>query len=163
MTRLGHLIDDPAGGQAQIIAEGPTRGTSWAASDHPEVAGYLVTPGVPLQAVSRDEQAARVALADRIVAGGATLVTTHTYPADDLRTWLHGTGVTWTIHTRRCTVPDDQQVYSASPLDRSSTARAALAGQPETAQLADSGQTVADRIRRGRPVEWCPRCLGGDA
>lgn len=137
-------------GAGTVVGPGPDPGTSWAVPDDPAVAGVVVdhaTHGhLPL---TRDEQAARMARAELVLARGVVLAW-HRLPEgsaylDEYR-----------VHLVRCAELDSDAVRLVDDgmwtrVQRGDVALAALRGEVFIRPVPGVNR---------RPAVWCPTCLG---
>jgi hypothetical protein len=137
-------------GAGTVVGPGPDPGTSWAVPDDPAVAGVVVdhaTHGhLPL---TREEQAARMARAELVLARGVVLAW-HRLPEgsaylDEYR-----------VHLVRCAELDTESARLVDDgmwtrVQRGDVALAALRGEAFICPVAGVNR---------RPATWCPTCLG---
>lgn len=137
-------------GAGTVIGPGPEPGTTWAVTDDPAVAGVVVdhaTHGhLPL---TRDEQAARMARAELVLARGVVLAW-HRLPEgsaylDEYR-----------VHLVRCAELDTESARLVDDgmwtrVQRGDVALAALRGEAFIRPVPGVSR---------RPAVWCPTCLG---
>jgi hypothetical protein len=133
-----------------VVGPGPDPGTSWAVPGDPTVAGVIVDHGTRgHRPLTRDEQAARMARAELVLARGA-VIASHRLPAgstDPHENRVHLTGCTELTGKSARLLVDGMWTR----VQRSDVALAALRGEASVQPVPG-----ADR----QPAAWCPTCLG---
>ncbi len=149
-------VDDRIGreipGIGTVFDHGPDDGTYWAVTGSPDVAGVVYTPGLPGKVLTREEQARRLARADRIVRESVVLA------LHDVPDGVGPHGEQWTrrqvqVHLTGCEALTGAVKGSVTRVQRlADVTTAALRGRCYRVRYGLAGKTAA----------WCPTCFGRD-